>query len=112
MKQFKELGVPTFVSRKGNPHRRHILEGVRRIREGIDPKPRTLGDHSGGFGGVALAIPELDYAVIQRMFPDVTSQDPQERTNAWKRFLKSPLSEPYRLDRKTRGPQCRSLTAR
>lgn len=109
--QFRNFGLPRFASRNGNPDRQHILSAVRKIREGTDPKPKTLGS-GGGFGGVELVIPELDMAFIQRMFPEVTSQDATERTKAWQRFSKSPLSEPYRVHRMKRGPQCRSITAR
>lgn len=110
--QYKRFGIEPFRSRGGDPHRRHILEGVRRIREGIDPKPKTLGS-AGGFGGIALTIPELDMAVIRAMFPEVASPDATERTKAWQRFAKSPLSEPYRINKIIRGgTPCRSLTAR
>lgn len=103
--------MPTFATRGGNPHRRHILEGVRRIREGIDPKPKTLGS-SDGFAGSMLAIPEMDFPIVQAMFPDLRSPDAEIRSKAWLKFARSPLSEPYRLNKLKRGPQCRSITAR
>jgi hypothetical protein len=103
--------MPQFVSTTGNmDHRRH-LEAVRRIREGIDPKPKTLGSH-GGFAGVELSIPELDYAILKIRYPELNSRDANERTRAWQRFANSPESEDYRLYRIKRGPQCRSITAR
>lgn len=110
-KQAQQFGIPEFTTRTGNPDRRRILEGVRRIREGIDPKPKTLGS-GGGFGGVMLTIPEFDFAVIRRMFPDLASRDHEIRRKAWLRFRNSVFSEPYRVDRIKRGPQCRSITAR
>ena len=109
--QFRNFGLPAFKSRRGNPERRRILEGVRRIRDGIDAKPKPLGT-GGGFGGVELVIPEFDFPFIQAMFPDVTSKDAEIRTRAWQKFAKSPLSEPYRVNKLKRGPQCRSITAR
>ena len=109
--QFRRFGMPAFASRGGNPERRRILEGVKRIRDGVDPKPKHLGS-GGGFGGVSLVIPEMDMAFVQAMFPEVNSQDATERTKAWQRFAKSPLSEPYRVHKMKRGPQCRSITAR
>ena len=103
--------MPTFKTFAGNPERAHILDGVRRIREGVDPKPKTLGRHE-GFGAVMLSIPEFDYPFIRAMFPDIASQDAEIKTKAWKKFARSPLSEPYRINRIKRGPQCRSITAR
>lgn len=105
--QFREFGMPTFVTRKGNADRRAILEDNKARRDGTAPKPMNLG-----FAGVALRIPELDYKVIQAMYPDMTSQDHEIRKRAWQKFANSPASEPYRVHRKTRGPQCRSITAR
>lgn len=109
--QYQKFGMPAFASRGGNPDRRRILEGVRRIREGIDPKPKNLGS-AGGFAGCMLAIPEFDFPIIQAMFPDLKSHDAEIRSKAWKKFARSPLSEPYRLSKIKRGPQCRSITAR
>lgn len=109
--QFKEMGMPAFVTRGGNAERAAGLERNKLLREGRLPAPNNLGSH-GGFGGVALSIPPLDYEVIKRMFPDVTSKDHEIRSKAWQRFTKSPLSEPYRVSRIKRGPQCRSITAR
>lgn len=107
VKQFSEFGMPAFVSRHGNAERRAVLERNKQIREGNLDKPRNLG-----FAGVALSIPPLDYQVIKRMFPDLTSKDHEIRSGAWRRFARSPLSEPYRVSRIKRGPQCRSITAR
>ena len=109
--QFTRFGLPAFTTRHGNPERARILDGIRRVRDGVDPKPRTLGRHE-GFGAVMLSIPEFDYPFIQAMFPEVKSTDAEIRTKAWQRFAKSPLSEPYRINRIKRGPQCRSITAR
>jgi hypothetical protein len=111
IKQFDELGMPEFVTKGGNRDRHNILEDNKALRDGRLPKPRNLGD-SDGFAGVALRIPELDYAVIKIMFPDDTSPDHEIRTKAWQKFARDPASEPYRVQRKTRGPQCRSITAR
>lgn len=105
--QLEQFGMPQFVTRNGNAHRRAILEDNKLRRDGVGAKPRNFG-----FGGVALRIPELDYKVIQIMFPDVNSPDHEIRTKAWQKFANDPLSEPYRVHRKTRGPQCRSITAR
>jgi hypothetical protein len=109
--QFRQFGMPQFVTTTGNADRRRHLEAIRRIREGIDPKPKTLGSF-GGFAGVELSIPELDYAILKIRFPELNSRDAGERTRAWQRFARSEASLPYRLYRIKRGPQCRSITAR
>lgn len=105
--QFEAFGMPAFVTRKGNAERRAVLEANQQHRDGRLAKPNNLG-----FGGVALRIPPLDYEVIKIMYPDVTSKDHEIRTRAWQRFANSPEAEPYRVHRKRRGPQCRSITAR
>ena len=97
-----ELGIPAFTHRGGDPNRRAILESNHRIREGLDPGARNFGE-SDGFGRVALRIPEFDYPFIKVMFPDIASRDAETRTKGWQAFSKSPLSEPYRVDRKLRG---------
>lgn len=109
--QFKLFGLPAFRSRKGNALRRAVLERNKRLRDGRDPKPKTLGN-GGGFAGVLLSIPELDYQVIKIMYPEVNSRNATERRNAWIKFANSPEGEPYRVDRHRRGVPCRSLTAR
>ena len=103
--------MPAFKTTAGNPDRAKILDGVRRVREGVDPMPRKLGSH-GGFGAVMLSIPEFEYPFILRMFPDFNSMDEEIKTKAWKKFAVSPFSEPYRINRIRRGRQCRSITAR
>jgi len=101
--QAEALGIPEFTHKGGDPARRKVLEENHRMREGIDPGPRNFGD-AGGFGRVALRIPEVDYPFIRAMFPDIGSQDAETRTKGWQAFCKSPLSEKYKVDRKKRGP--------
>ena len=105
--QFEKLGMPAFVSRGGTAERRAVLERNHLLREGRLPKPKHLG-----FGGIALSIPPLDYQVLRRLFPDLNSKDHEIRTRAWNKLARSELGEQYRTDRKIRGPQCRSITAR
>lgn len=45
----------------------------------------------------ALCIPELDLIIIKKAIPALTSSDKLERELAWAEFIKSPLSEPYRV---------------
>lgn len=102
--QAKELGIPEFTHRGGDPRRQAILESNHRMREGIDPGPRDFGS-DGGFGRVQFRIPEFDYPFIKVMFPDIAAKDSATRTKGWQQFAKSPLSEPYKVGRKVRGPR-------
>lgn len=43
-----------------------------------------------------LTIPQLDYQRLMKAYPALNSFDTVEQTKAWKRFLRSPESEPYR----------------
>lgn len=110
--QYYKYGLQPFASTSGNADRKRILENVKGVREGTSGVTARNFGGGGGFGRVALCIPEFDYPFIKAMFPEVTSPDAQTRTKAWQRFAKSPLSEPYRTYKNKRGPQCRSITAR
>lgn len=111
LKQFKTFGFPDGGTHVGNKDRARHLAALKRIRDGVDPEPNKLGSN-GGFAGVELSIPELDYYVLQHRFPDLKSPDHEIRTRAWLKFSNSPEAEPYRVTRKKRGPLCRSITAR
>lgn len=106
--QFKTFGFPDGGTHCGNKDRAAHLAMVRRIRDGTLPKPRSLG----GWSGMELSIPELDYYVLVQRFPDLRSPDAEIKRRAWLKFKNDPASEPYRIYRKQRGPQCRSITAR
>lgn len=99
--QAKELGIPEFTHKGGDPNRAAILESNQRVREGVDEGARNFGS-GGGFGRVQFRIPEFDYPFICAMFPDLRAPDSTVRHKAWQRFARSPLSEPYRVDRKVR----------
>jgi len=70
------------------------LEHVRQIRDGVLPS-RDLP-----FGRVVLRIPVEDMPILRRLYPDLVSRDPLERTRAWQRFARSHASFPYRTARK------------
>ena len=53
-----------------------------------------------GLGRCALTIPQLDFQRLIKLFPDLVCPDGQEQTNAWRKFMRDPLSEPYRNFRK------------
>lgn len=109
--QFQRFGLPPFSSTGGNPERRRILAGVKLIRDGVEAKPKKLGRFE-GFGGVELVIPESDMPFIKARFPDTNSPDFEIRHRAWQKFLRDPASEPYRVNARSHGEQCRSITAR
>lgn len=95
--QYKRYGLPADHALRRQAHtRRHgILKALQAIRDGNAPKPREAGS----LGRVALAIPELDFWVLVRRFPDLNSLDAEIQHKAWIKFLRSPLSQQYRVSR-------------
>lgn len=77
--------------------RKVVLAANRRVREGQSPRPRRLD-----FGETTFRIPDQDFFVLRRLFPELASTDGKERFEAWQRFARSPLSEPYRVVRSPR----------
>jgi hypothetical protein len=45
----------------------------------------------------SLSIPYDDWAALGRLNPALRSKDPVEKTKAWKAFINSPESIPYRV---------------
>ncbi len=78
-----------LVRENYQPSRVAELERIkqRRIDGGIKDAP---------FGRCELTIPQLDYQRLIKAYPALNSHDTVEQTTAWKRFLRSPESEPYR----------------
>lgn len=86
------FGVPGGPA-QGNPERRQILEQAHQLRvDGIRPGTPWAGSE--------LMIPELDYYVLVRRFPDLSSPDSEIRLKAWKRFLATSAADPYRVNPK------------
>lgn len=93
---------PRFVTRNGNVKRRKGLDELRKLRN-----DGGLGHQD--FGSVVLSIPELDFAVLQRRYPDLISRDNETNKRAWLKFLASPESAPYRVrDTDGKGKQRQS----
>lgn len=86
--QFKEHGMPKG-SRKGNAQRKAGLNALQDMRNS-----GGLGHNE--FGSVVLSIPELDFYVLSRRYPDLVAPDAETNKKAWDRFLASPESAPYR----------------
>lgn len=94
--QFAAFGLPPGPSAP-NAERKQILNFLEaRRREGI--RPAVLEDQGDTFGYAALAIPELDYAVLVVRFPDLASKDAEISHRAWKDFARSDASLAYRVD--------------
>lgn len=83
--------------RAPNADRAAVLElAAKRRAEGARPAAIDAGD--GSFAYSALMIPELDYHVLMIKNPDLNSKDAEIQTRAWKKFILSPESLPYRTD--------------
>ncbi len=78
-----------IVRENYQPTREAVLEGIKQRRNAgvmIDAP----------FGRCMLTIPQLDYQRLMKAYPALNSLDTAEQTKAWKRFLRSAESEPYR----------------
>jgi hypothetical protein len=80
-----------------NPERLAIFESVKRVRDGID------AHRNPSFAQHVHRIPEQDFYVLLRLFPGLSASDPHEKSAAWEAFDKSPLSEPYRVNKHFKG---------
>lgn len=81
--------------------RRSQFASIQAAREGrvtVDKRraPEGMGRHQ-------FRIPEQDFYALLIVMPALNSQNPHESRQAWDEFEKSPLSEPYRVNRKARG---------
>lgn len=100
--QYRKFGLPGnhALQKQARQARKRHLEMVRSIREGTRSKPANF---SSTLERVALSIPELDFAVLKVRYPELVSTDRETRDRAWQKFVMSPESEPYRIDRLSRG---------
>jgi len=87
--QFRDFGLPRGT-RTGNPQRRKGLDYLRSLRA-------RGGLHHQEWGTVMLSIPELDFYVITKRYPDMLSPDMEIANKAMDKFLRSPESAPYRV---------------
>lgn len=78
-------------SRLFQSDRAQILKTVQRYR--LDHRIR---DHE-AFGRWCLSIPQVDYARIVSERPDLAAPDFETRQRAWRLFLASDDSAPYRV---------------
>lgn len=76
-------------------NRKAILDDNQKRRNGSAPV-RRLDE-----GYVALRIPEKDYYMLTRFFPDLKSKDEVVRLAAWKNLEASELGDKYRVTKRS-----------
>jgi len=54
------------------------------------------------FGRLALQIPEDHYEVLTMLYPDLQNRDATVKTLAWKAFMDTETSLPYKVNNKQR----------
>ena len=72
------------------PTRNQVLHANEAITRGNARKPTRLPD-----GEVQFRIPEADWPVLMKLFPDLKHHDATTRMAAWREFQHSPVAEPY-----------------
>ena len=73
------------------PSRRPILAALAEVRK----NPQALRPLT--FMGWELRIPLNDYWPLLQKFPDLHSSDAETKTKAWRSFMASSESDPYRV---------------
>jgi len=58
------------------------------------------GSRTASFGKVELSIPELELRNLKKRYPDLAAPDMQIRVRAWKRFIRSAESKPWRVSQR------------
>ena len=103
-----QISTPQQQSSRDDVRTRVWFEHGHIVRENYQPTRKAVlaatkyrRDHPGimkdaGFGRCMLTIPQLDYQRLMKAYPALNSHDSVEQTKAWKRFLRSAASEPYR----------------
>lgn len=79
-----------LVQENTQPNRKQVLEQVKDRRN--HPESMRKLD----FGVVALTIPQLDFQRLCKLNPDLVCPDGHTQTAAWRKFMASSMSEPYR----------------
>ena len=88
-----------LVRKVTQPSEDPILERNRELRK----NPAAL--HSLDSMGLELTIPELHYWRLVKKYPELGAPDAATKTRAWRRFMGSSESDPYRVKdrRRARG---------
>ena len=58
------------------------------------------GSRTTSFGKFELCIPSLELANIKKRFPDLEAPDMQIRVRAWKKYIASAESKPWRVSQR------------
>jgi len=80
-----------------NPVRQAILDSIYQVREG------NATHRNPSFAQHAHRIPEQDFYALLRLFPGLNAIDPHEKSAAWEEFDKSIFSEPYQVNKHSKG---------
>jgi hypothetical protein len=80
----------TLVSDWRQAGRRQLLDGIQTVRQDRLARKMPWGEPS-------LEIPVVDLHFLKKANPDLESLDGEIKTKAWKKFLASPESLPYRV---------------
>ncbi len=84
-------GANRLIRKLSQPDREIILERNRQLRK----HKGTLKDCS--FARMQLSIPLEDYEALRRKYPILRNGSNQERSNWYKKFIRSSESEIYRV---------------
>ena len=79
-----------LVQENSQPNRKQVLEQVEYRRN----HPESMRELD--FGVAALTIPQLDFQRLCKIYPDLICPDGHTQTVAWRKFMASSESEPYR----------------
>ena len=74
--------------------RKQLLDQLRYVRE-HDTSKQSWDEH----GFLLFSIPEVDYAILERRYPDINAPDAATREAAWAKLRKDPLMERYKPHR-------------
>jgi len=85
-----------FDAHDGTLNRRLIQNNRLQILE-QNRALRNEGVKDMSFMRWALSIPEVDFMNLVRKYPDLQSRDANSKTRAWRRFISSAESVPYRM---------------
>jgi hypothetical protein len=85
--QFAAFGLPPG-SRAPNAQRAAGLELLAARRRSLAGVARLKDERGEDWGFAALAIPELDYAVLRAKNPELDAKDAETRNRAWHKLIR------------------------
>ena len=75
-----------------------LLNELRTRRE-LAVSPTNITCKDGDFGYLALQIPMADYNVLMKHNPELANKDTSVSIHAWNKFIQSPASDIYKVDK-------------